>query len=786
MTSQIFKDPNILNLLEWPIIEKQVQSFAHFDYTAANRIFVFKNQNEIKKIFSATLSLMDLFHNESFQETITSLHNLDSSEIISTLLSRLEKSAFLSLNDLNEVAILIEFYLNNYSVLFDLNFIQDDKDSFQNIKRLYLKNFLKEFRSFVNQDGDIDYFKHPLLRDLYRKQNDLENQIRKTLNSIGNDSDFSNRLQFNGFDIINDRYTVAVRSDSYQSHLGQIISRSDTGHTLFIEPIKIKNLNFSRLEIILELHKQIETLSIRFSKALSEEVSHLHLIKNSCFILDELNTRGQYAYRNNLSMPILHPQPIMKIKKMFHPLISNPIQNDVELFNSSKGLIISGPNTGGKTAALKTLTLVQLFARFGLFVPASEAEIHLYEEIFYFGNDGQNLPEGLSSFAAEVGNYTDLFENLGKTNLIVIDEIFNTTSSEEASALAISLFNQINTHSNSHLLVSTHHQMLKTFIHGDERYLSAHVGFNPETSRPTYKLFYGSPGGSQALKIFSLLTEKNEINNSIYNDAIKILDKKMVSYETLLEKIADKEHELSSLLKDNNELNLQLKNQKASMEGVYKLKLDEKLIKVDKDLSTILDKAQNFYFNVKKGNITSKRNFEKSQSEIKSLLSTLKPEDVEKLDNENKYKHLKSPASIIIGESYFSTFLGHTVKVKSTNLKKKEALVSRGLMTIKCPIDSLKLTGATNSNQVYVNITKSNTAKIEYDCRGMRLSEFESLVEFAVSDLLSNAIPFVNFIHGHGNGTLKKWIRSYIKNNSNIKEESNESGNDGETKIVLI
>jgi DNA mismatch repair protein MutS2 len=785
MTSQIFKDPNILNLLEWPLIEKAVQSYSHFDNTAKDRVFIFKNASELDSIFSKTENFIDLVYNDAFLEMTRSLSNFKSDETVNICINRLNKSAFLNLDDLNQVSILIEHYINFKNLYFDLDLSSEDNNSYQNNKRIFHKNFVKEFRSFVDIDGEIDYFKHPLLRNLYSKQTEIEQTIRKTLNLLGSDSNYSDKLQFSGFDIVNDRYVVPIKSDSYQAHLGQIISRSETGHTLFVEPSKIKNLNFERLNTVIELQKEIENLSIRFSKFLHSQIDFLNELVSIVFEIDSINTRARYAHTLNLTKPVIQNKLLMNIKGMFHPLIENPVENDISINEIQKGLVISGPNTGGKTASLKTLTLIQLYCRFGLFVPASSAEVYLYDEIFYFGNDGQSLPDGLSSFAAEVGNYTELFNNLGSTNLIIIDEIFNSTSSEEASALAISLFDQLNNISQSHLLVSTHHQMLKSFIHEDDKYLSAHVGFNPDTSKPTYKLFYGSPGGSQALKIFSLLTEKNSVNKAIYDNSLKVLDKKMVSYEALLEKISSKEYELNKLLSENRELNLQLKNQKSSMEGVLKLKLDEKVLIVEKDLNKIINRAEDFYQNVKKGKIESKRGFDKGKSEIKSLISSVKPK-LKPVDRLEKYKDLKSPKSIVIGGSYFSLFLTQTVIVKSINLKKKEVTVAKGLMSIKCPIDSLRVAHGKNPQQIQVSIQKNSKAQIEYDCRGMRLSEFESLVEFSISDLLANSVPFINFIHGHGTGALKKWLRSYISNHPDIREDSNENGNDGETKVVLI
>ena len=773
--------------MEWPHIIQKVKSYTHFKYTAENRIFCLKSRVDIEKIYDSTQLFLNHIYSDDLKDLSLDIKYLDSSENFDTVIQRLDKDAIVDIDDLNQIAILIEIYTDFFGPLNNFDLIQEDKDSFYKNKRLYFNNFLKEFRSFVSKDGETDYFKHPLLRKLYKEIVELEEHIRKRLGHLKS-GDLSDALQYAGHDVINDRYVIPIRTDSYQSSHGQIISRSDSGQTLFIEPVSIKDSNYKRLELVINLKREIANLTRKFSKVLKDHVIHLNKLSKAILDFDHIFALATYAHQHDLVRPELTEELQIKLKQAFHPLIDKPVKNDIEILSNNTGLIISGPNTGGKTATLKTVILSILYAKNGLFLPASSATIHLYENLFYFGNDGQNLPDGLSSFAAEVMNYTDLFENFGESNLIVIDEIFNSTSSEEASALAISLFNELIKLGHSHLLVSTHHQMLKTYIHQDNRFISAHVGFDLDENRPTYKLIYGLPGSSQALKIFSLLTEKNNINKAIFENALKVLDKKMVSYETLLENVSRKELELDKTLRENKQLNNELKNQKNAMEGVYKLKLDEKIATAEGKIKQLFDKAESALSQAKKKEI-SKKAISNQESEIKQDLRNINPkQDSEQIND--KYSHMKKPNSYTEGESYFSIFLGQTIKLKTYNLKKNQAMVSKGIVTIKCPLDSLRLPGHSKhqgkrESFVNVSIENSRASKLEYDCRGMRLEEFQTIVETAVSDLLSNKVPFINIIHGHGTGVLKSWIRKYIKNNPDIIMDSNDTGNDGETKIVL-
>lgn len=784
MSTQLFKDPNILNLLEWPLIVQEVKKFCHFEKTADNRIFTLKDNDQIENIYNNTELFISYIYDDFLKDTAADISKLNKNEQIIEIIQKVEKDAIVELTDINQAAILIEVYLQNYTSFSSLQLITESKDVFHKQKRKYTQNFLKEFRSFVDEDGNIDFFKHPLLRKLYKDIVELENNIRKKLSSLKN-NDHANILQFEGHDIINDRFVVAVKTDNYRTTLGQIISRSDSGQTLYVEPISVKDQNYKRLELVIDLKKEVANLATKFSRFIKENAEHLKVNLAAIFEFDHLYTLALYSNNKDLCRPKLSNDIHIELKNMFHPLIDKPVKNDVYIQLNDNGIIISGPNTGGKTATLKTIILIILLARNGVYVPADHAVIHLYENLFYFGNDGQNLPDGLSSFAAEVQNYTELFNNLGKSNLVIIDEIFNSTSSEEASALAISLFTELIKIGGSHLVVSTHHQMLKTFIHQDSKFVSAHVGFDSDQNKPTYKLIYGLPGSSQALRIFSLLTEKNNVNKAIFENALKVLDKKMISYENLLESVSKKELELDKTLRENKEINQQLKNQKNAMEGVYKLKLDEKLKSAEQRIKKLFDKAEDVLARSKDKSI-SKKVMANIESDIKKDINSLNA--LKKEDDSNKYSHMQKPSDLKVGEEYFSVFLGQTVKLKTINRKKNEALVTKGIVTIKCPLDSLRLPGHkkhTSQQQVMISFDNSRSSKLEYDCRGMRLEEFQSVVEQAISDLLTAKVPFINIIHGHGTGVLKGWLRKYVKSHRDITTESNDTGNDGETRIIL-
>lgn len=786
MQENIHKNPQVLQQIEWESISKILRHHTHFDSNHDNIVEFLENRHEIENKLDKTKLFSDFLYSNDFRVFSHDLLAITHSFQLVDGITAIKKSLALSIKEINELAKISEIYIEHSKLLkkyFESDIIDRDPTSF---KREITKNFLSDFRKFVTSTGEISLDKHPLIRPLYEKQLSIEQKVRGILNNLLNSSKIQNKIQFNSFDVINDRYVIPIKSDSFQSSIGQIISRSESGNTLFVEPQEIGQLNFQRIELIIEIQAILNKIELDITISLQPFTQDFYRIGNFFYECDEYIARSKFSQQLNLSYPTISNTQEIKIKNAFHPLISNPVKNDITINKTDNGLIISGPNTGGKTATLKTLALTQLFLRYGLFIPCDYADIYLYDKVFYFGNDQQDLNSGLSSFSAEVKNYTSLFENLGSSNLVLIDEIFNSTSSEEASALAIAFFKKLHEITNIHLVVSSHHQTLKTILHQDENYISAHVGFNTENNSPTYKLHYGSPGSSHALRIFNSMTKDHELFKDVYNTSLQFLDNQVIHYEKLLESISDKEHQLNKVLTENSDLNKQLKNQKQSMEGIIKLKIQERVEKTERKLGKLMDKAEHILSQTKKGEINKQRQFDNQKASLRKEINEFIPK--KNVDTPN-YENLSIPEDVIVGKEYFCLNLQKTVTVKKLDNNKNFIHVGKGNFSMKVKRTSLRVANQTQNDrkpQISNMITKSRNTKLEYDCRGMRLEEFESLVHDITSDLMLGDVPFVTIIHGHGTGALKNWLRKYIKNNKDLTSISNDTGNDGETRIGLI
>ncbi|TDJ08264.1 MAG: hypothetical protein E2O68_02210 [Deltaproteobacteria bacterium] len=766
-----------LELLDWPEILVRITSRTHFEKSSdvLSSPFGPKEREEIEFDYD---SLDYLLQDIISTTDILHLHllKIPRSRKYFYFIDSLKKGKMANIEELNFACLLLESYLSLKRSFGDWNKYPGEKIDPLKQKNLTV-NFVAELRSFVEPSGEIHYERHPLLAKIYSKLKKLEGSLRDEIGQIASSALYSDSLQYSEHDVINERYVLAIRSDSYNKNHGPIVAKSSSGLTLFVEPNKLVALGNQRMQLLAELDEVFTKITQQFSLLLHESYDELVLIRDFTIDLDITYAKASYCHQMTFNRPKILNDFEIKIRDFFHPLIADPIKNDLDIFRENNGLILSGPNTGGKTVTLKSLALCQLFIHFGLFIPAEVAELYPVKNIFYFSNDQQNLAEGLSSFSSEVKNYITLLKDLSpvENNLIFIDEIFNSTSSEEGSALGIALLEEIHKVGPAKILISTHHQIFKTYFHEKGGYLSAHVGFDEATEGPTYKLEIGTPGSSMALSIFGKLSEKFGVKGHIKERAMALIDKEKISYESLLQDLTIKQSRLDTLLLKNTAISLELKAKEKSQKGLLKLEKEKLWEAYNEKLKKLIDRAEDAL----KGK--SRKTLYKESSSLKQVMRGLAP-TVEKREGDN----LASPelADIKTGDFYFSKILRAQAEVLNVNTRKKEVQIKSKNLTLWCPAHSLGILKKIQGPEIIVNIKKEVLGKIELDCRGMRLEEFEAAVEKSLGELLTGDIPFLKIIHGHGEGILKNWLRNYLKNNPDFDGRPDDQ-NDGITRIDL-
>lgn len=645
------------------------------------------------------------------------------------------------------------------------------------INKLF-KNFFKEAEVLFDfKTQSLITYKHSKLKGLDKKIQDTTKELRVRLSKISSAWSNDEILQQNEYDILEDKFVLPVRSDRFNSQLGRIIYRSNTGNTLFVEPFALRQLTNTIEELKAELEREIYKLL----KSLSDEIHFQIKAINEIFYyikdLDLAFGRLSCAQAFNLNRPLINKDKNYKIESVFHPLIENPVKNDISIKREDNGLLISGPNTGGKTVLLKSFCLCLVLPHLGFYVPAHNAEINYSSKIFFISHDNQSLMDGLSSFSSEALNYLDVLKEIDETSVVFIDEIFNTTSSLEASELAVALIKQL-THIGSQVFISSHHENLKQWVFDKTLIKSGHMGFTKGSNKPTYIFHLGSPGKSFAKEVF-LGLEREVFDSPLVtrwlgqeSESPYQLDQKIQDLDQIREESLKKRDHYEKLSRDIENQKEQIKNLLEVERRKLESQFEKRWQKLKKETLDLREK-------IKRG-------------EVKNILKV--SESLNKA--KDKVSDQNSGKSILQGFSKDQFEIGDIVVIKGLNKEGKVIKVSKTKVqveagTLKTWVNYTDLLGSRNKPQkkkeeVRVHIQKSQEGRgMVLDARGLRREEFLNRAESHILDVLNGDLPFVDIIHGFGDGILKKSLYELLKKYSEISYGFVE-GNMGTTRIELL
>ncbi len=634
---------------------------------------------------------------------------------------------------------------------------------------------------FDEKTEDIVYYKHPILSPIDSKIKECSKQIRERLIKITSEWASKELLQTQGHDIVDDRYLLPVRSDRYSSQLGKIVYRSNSGNTLFVEPNSLREMANNKVELEAQLEREVHKLLKAISDAFADEASVLKNIFNFFIDLDFASGRLKAAHTLGFNKPDIDKYAKkIYIKNLFHPLIPNPVKNDFSLQRSSSGLLISGPNTGGKTVLLKSLTLSLLLPHLGFYIPAQSAVIPYCQSIHFLSHDNQDLKEGLSSFSSEAIVYLNLFKNIKKGDAVFIDEVFNSTSSLEASELATAIIKELKERGVL-VFISSHHENLKQWVFQDGLLESAHMGFKDIDSSPTYILHQGSPGKSYAKEVFKSL-ERQVLGSKLISQHLIAVSSEHELLESKIAQLEKIEHEKRLGQESVIEELQRVEKEKESIKGLLEIerrKLQESFdLKWRKLKKKTLDEADK----IQKG---SKR----SVTKLAGKLSELNPES--KNENLGTIKDIGPVNEPKVGMTVFIKALGKEGQIIAlSNGNRKVQLNCKGLK-IWQPLSQIRLSNSSNipkTQSVSVSVSKSDdySRSMNLDARGMRRDEFLQQAELYILDVINGDLPFVDIIHGHGDGILKSSLYKLLQRFKDDVIFDFVEGNQGTTRVELI
>ena len=689
-------------------------------------------------------------------------------------LSKIHKSGLITLLELAEIG---NFLDTIRDLVLYFNHLEDNKIEWTFLKKylnniVYPKDLNLRIKQIVTPYGEIKEDASLDLKNIYKSISDLERGIQSKIQELLNK--YASKLTSSNISLRNDRYVLPVKNEYKNQVKGIVHDESASGETVFIEPMQVVEMNNKIASLREEEKREIDRIIKNVSATIDSFYDVLNIDYENLILLDIIYAKAKYALSIDARKVSVNDKGIVELYNCFHPLLNveHIVKNNIIIGSDYKAIIITGPNTGGKTVLLKTLGLLSLMLKCGLLIPADEAsQVNIFDSVYADIGDEQSINQNLSTFSSHMKNVINIINEVDENSLVLLDELGSGTDPVEGSSLAISIFDYLI--SKKCLLVATsHYSELKLHAYNSENIINASVEFDSVSLKPTYRLLIGVPGMSNALNVAANLGLRKDILDNakdyVYkkNDNIgKVLDK-MVNQANLLDKkIQEVELEKENIKKIEATKEAELKEIIASKNKVIaSANLEkEKIIEASMDeINSLIDELKN----LKNTNIKG-HEIADIKHKIRSLSSNFIEEDVYKEDlplEVGSFVYIKS----------YKTY-GNVEKVL-----KDKCVVNIGAISMTIDNDDLVVTKKEDKvEDIKKGYTKKDsTTKLEvkknistrFDMRGMRYEEANDALDKFLDDCIYASIHQATIIHGFGSGTMRKLVQDKIKGNKYIKE----------------
>lgn len=641
-----------------------------------------------------------------------------------------------------------------------------------------------EIRRCIIADDEIADDASSTLRSIRRSMRGMNDKIRAQMNNMINNTTTRGYLQDAVITMRDGRYCLPVKAEAKSQIPGMVHDQSSSGSTLFIEPMAVVNLNNEYKELMLKEKEEIEKILANLSNLtadFSDQISADYQILSE---LDFIFAKAAYAQTYNGVAPTFNDDGYLHIKKARHPLLDKKkvVPIDVMLGKKFQLLIVTGPNTGGKTVSLKTVGLLTLMGQSGLHIPASErSELGIFEEVFADIGDEQSIEQSLSTFSSHMTNIIRILKKVNDRSLVLFDELCAGTDPTEGAALAISILSKLHLYG-ARTMATTHYSELKVYALSTPGVENACCEFNVETLSPTYRLLIGIPGKSNAFAI----SEKLGLSRDLIEDAKGRISENDENFEDLL---ADLEKSRITIEKEQLEINrykeeiqtlkerLEQKQEKldASRDKILR-EANEEAYRILKEAKDVADETiRNFNKYGKAGAPVSE--MEKERTKLRDRMNDRQ----KKLSDQQKNAapNHKVPKKLRIGDS---------VKVISMNLKgtvhslpnaKGDLYVQMGILRSLVNINDLILLDDDSSMMAGVKANKTGAGKIrmsksasispEINLIGKTTDEAIALLDKYLDDAYLSHLSSVRIVHGKGTGALRNAVQTYLRRQKHVK-----------------
>lgn len=636
-----------------------------------------------------------------------------------------------------------------------------------------------EIKRCILSEEEIADDASPTLKAIRRSIKNTNEKIHSDLSSILNSS--RTMLQENIITMRNGRYCLPVRAEYKNQFQGMVHDQSSTGSTLFIEPMAIVRLNNQLKELSIKEQEEIEKILADLSNQAAEYTESLEYNLNTLSELDFIFSRASLSKQMKASEPIFNQNNIIHIKKGRHPLIDpkQVVPIDVMLGKDFRMLIITGPNTGGKTVTLKTVGLLTLMGQAGLHIPAFDgSQLAVFEEVYADIGDEQSIEQSLSTFSSHMTNIVQILNKADSRSLVLFDELGAGTDPTEGAALAMSILSSLHKR-NICTMATTHYSELKIYALSTEGVMNASCEFDVETLRPTYRLLIGIPGKSNAFAISSKLG----LPDYIIEDAKKLIGKQDKTFEDLL---SDLEASRLTIEKEQDEIRKykqeieQLKKNLAKKTETLDARRERLLKEAKEEAAAILQEAKEYADqSIKKYNkwLQDGGNIKDMEAERNTLRERMKNNEKDLYKNQKKQKKQLSPQDLKIGDSVNVIRLGLKGTVSSLPNAKGDLYVQMGILRSLVNLRDIELSDEEVISSPSFSKTQSGKIKLskaynihpELNLIGKTVDEALPELDKYLDDAYLAHLPQVTIIHGRGTGALKNAVHAHLKKSKYVK-----------------
>ncbi|MBR2758123.1 MAG: endonuclease MutS2, partial [Exiguobacterium sp.] len=591
--------------------------------------------------------------------------------------------------------------------------------------------------------------------------------------------------------IRNDRYVVPVKQEYHQAFGGIVHDQSASGQTLFIEPQAIVSINNEIQEVRLKERVEIE----RILSVLSNEVGGVHdAIMTNLDVLAELDfifAKVAYGQEMNATEPKLNDNREIKLKQARHPFIPKDevVPITVELGEDYTSLIITGPNTGGKTVTLKTIGLLQLMVQSGLYVPAEfGTELSVFDAVYADIGDEQSIEQSLSTFSSHMKNIVGMLDKIDFMSLVLFDELGAGTDPQEGAALAIAILDEVKRRG-ARVVATTHYSELKAYAYNREGVMNASMEFDIESLSPTYRLLIGVPGRSNAFEISRRLGLSEQVidkaRSHVGSDAESV-ESMINELEAAKQRAEQLEQELIVKRRDFEEEQaafeakmIEFERERDNLYSAAEEKAEKAVEQAKRQANEVIDRLKK----LREQGIVKEHEIIAAKKELESAKPTLQEKKIQKVKQKAQQKRTFSKGE----EVKVTTFnqKGYIVKQINDN----EYNVQVGIMKVNVKADDLQKIGPSKEKTLQSkgsSLKRQSSTKSELDLRGVRVEEGLMRLDKYIDEALVSGYDNVRIIHGLGTGAMRQATQEFLKGHRHVKSQRPGGMGEGGLGVTVV